>query len=139
MGSQPTRVGRRLGGSRSKLLIVTRTSVERREGEVVEEEVEVEMISVEPQLVEEADPNHVHSRSLGHPIGAPMRGFPTACGGGPCTAGGTGVAAMATASSRSRHEFDRLTGSHAQPNKTGGGVKWHFGFGFLRLSKCGPL
>lgn len=48
--------------SRAEGLVVAGDVIERGEREVVEDEVAVERVAVEPQLVTEADPRHVRAR-----------------------------------------------------------------------------
>jgi hypothetical protein len=51
-----------VNAAHAKLLVVAGTVVERREGEVIEDEVAVERVGVEPELVPEAYPRHVRAR-----------------------------------------------------------------------------
>lgn len=59
-------------GAGSELFVVAGPVVEGGKGEVVEDEVAVERVGVEPQLVPEADPGHVRSRRRRHPRGVPL-------------------------------------------------------------------
>ena len=55
-----------MNGSETELLVVTGPVVERREREIIEHEVTIKRISVEPELISEAYSRHVRSRSCGH-------------------------------------------------------------------------
>lgn len=61
-------------GSEAELLIVTGPVVEGREGKIIEHQVPIKGVGVEPELIPEANPGHVrprrswHGRSRGVPI-----------------------------------------------------------------------
>lgn len=63
-------------GSGAELFVVAGPVIEGGQSEVVEDEIAVEGVGVEPQLIAEADPGHVRARRRGHTLRGASAGVP---------------------------------------------------------------